>query len=174
MLVRPLFLPLPPTFPEPQRSGLRQGQSLPEVRGPWKSSPFFIWSRPPVAMVTQHLLPNSALAVTWAWHPPSCCWFCVLPNVLLCSLRNASPFFRGGEGNPLIQKAWRQGRLNLCTLQFEKASSRMRGAINSASLWINVLYLSISNPAANSPPRFILLAFVSKGHTLFIKIPINM
>lgn len=104
MLVCPLFLPLPPTFPEPQRSGLRQGQSLPEVRGPWKSSPFFIWSRPPVAMVTQHLLPNSALAVTWAWHPPSCCWFCVLPNVLLCSLRNASPFFRGGGGTHLFKR----------------------------------------------------------------------
>lgn len=115
----------------------------------------------------------------WAWHPPSCCWFCVLPNVLLCSLRNASPFFREKnkkQNKTLIQKAglWRQGRFNLCKLQFEKASSRMRGAINSASLWINVLYLSISNPTANYPPRFILLAFVSKGHTLFIKIPINM
>lgn len=42
----------------------KAGLKSPSGLRPWKLSPFFIWSRPPVAMVTQHLLPNSAPAVT--------------------------------------------------------------------------------------------------------------
>lgn len=104
----------------------------------------------------------------WVWHTPSCCWFCVLPDVLLCSPRNASHFFSKGT---LIQKAglWREGRLNQCKLQFWESNLSACGAINSANLWINVLHLLISNPTENHPPRFILLTFVSKEHTLFIK-----
>lgn len=56
--------PLPPTFPKPESSRDRQSSKSPSGLSPWKLSPFFIWSCPPVAMVTQHLLPNSAPVVT--------------------------------------------------------------------------------------------------------------
>lgn len=47
------------------------------------------------------------------------------------------------------------------------------GPLTLAKLWINVLHLLISNPTANHPPRFILLAFASEQHTLFIKTSIR-
>lgn len=39
-------------------------------------------------------------------------------------------------------------------------------AVNSASLWIRILCLPLSNPTANHPPRFTVWAFVSKEHPL--------
>lgn len=59
------------------------------------------------------------------------------------------------------------------TTVLRKQSTLACGAINSANLWINALHLLISNPTASHSPRFILLAFVSKEHTLFIKASIR-
>lgn len=126
--------PLPPTFPKPESSRDRQSSKSPSGLRPWKLSPFFIWSCPPVAMVTQHLLPQLCSSGHWIWHLPSYCWFCGSPPVLLCSRRIVSHF--SCRGNIYAEsRLQREEGLNLCVLGSRGSRRRLAcGAINSSNL----------------------------------------
>lgn len=106
-----LFPPLPPTFPKPENS--EKGRVKVSL---WSQSSeiesFFIWSCPPVAMVTQHLLQWSLglasskllAALYFAWHAT------LFPEECIAPFQQRNLYWKGG-----LQ---RKERLSLCKLQF--------------------------------------------------------
>lgn len=144
----------------------KAGLKSPSGLRPWTLSPFFIWSRPPVAMVTQHLLPNSAPAVTG---------FGILQAVVrsvFCLMSCSAPrgMHHTFSAKECLFKTQGYGEKEVKSVQ--AAILRQQALLHVGPLTLPISGLMFCICWSQILLKIILLdllAFVSKEHTLFIK-----